>query len=370
MELAELLSVELLRQRIDDGFVKVAWHGVYPLVVLNYTARAQYEHVWDEVTRACRGLVVECQASPEGTPRFGRVIARPLAKFFNSDDPEGTAAVEANAGQPFSVWEKVDGSLFIVACDHEYGLVTCTRGSFVSEQADAGRRLLAERNQDALRQDWAYLFEVVYPGNRIVVDYGDLEELVLLAARDAGGGEVAPEVLGELADEVGARSARRFDVVSLDELVAMIGPGEEGFVVRLAGGARVKVKGAEYVRLHRLLTCTTARSVWELLASGGDASELLERVPDEFYAWVRGWVERLSREHAAVMADAHDAVAGVRRLGSRKEQAAALLQLPGYLPAVAFALLDGKDQRARDKVWRELKPDAELPYRLESDDAA
>ncbi|MGH8933981.1 MAG: hypothetical protein ACRDZO_25935 [Egibacteraceae bacterium] len=215
-----------------------------------------------------------------------------------------------------------------------------------------------------------HLFEVVYPDNRIVVDYGDVEELVLLAVRDAGGGEVAPEALGKLAEEVGARSAPRFDVGDVRDLPAMIGPDREGFVVRLADGGRVKVKGVEYVRLHRLLTCTTARSVWEILASGGDVGELLERVPDEFYEWVRRWVERLRDEHASVMAEAHRAVAGARGLGSRKEQAAALLQLPGYLPGVAFALLDGKDQRACDKVWRELKPEAERPFRVDSDDAA
>ncbi|MGH8905867.1 MAG: T4 RnlA family RNA ligase [Egibacteraceae bacterium] len=370
MDLTELLDEGLLRRRIEDGFVKVAWHGVHPLVVLNYTARTQYEHAWDKVTSACRGLVVECAPTPGAGLRFGRIVARPLDKFFNLDDPEGIAAVEANAGQPFSVWEKVDGSLFVVVCDHEFGLVTCTRGSFESEQADVGRRLLAMADQDALRQGWTCLFEVVYPDNRIVVDYGDVEELVLLTARDASGDEVAPETLGRLAREVGVRAARRFDVGDVRELAKMIGSDEEGFVVRFTDGARVKVKGVEYIRLHRLLTCTTARSVWEILASGGDVGELLERVPDEFYEWVRRWVERLRDEHASVMAEAHRTVAGVRGLGSRKEQAAALLQLPGYLPGVAFALLDGKDQRARDKVWRELKPEAERPFRVTSEDAA
>ena len=59
---------------------------------------------------------------------------------------------------------------------------------------------------------------------------------------------------------------------------------------------RVKIKYAEYVRLHRIVTGLNARTVWEVLVTGGDLDELTEPLPDEFHAWVRGVAAELTAQ--------------------------------------------------------------------------
>ena len=90
---------------------------------------------------------------------------------------------------------------------------------------------------------------------------------------------------------------------------------------------RVKIKYAEYVRLHRLVTGLSARTVWEVLVAGGDLDALTEPLPDEFHAWVRGVATELvadvdaraaevEEEFAAIVADLPDGLGPARIRGS------------------------------------------------------
>jgi hypothetical protein len=123
---------------------------------------------------------------PRADPRRRRrIVARPFAKFFNYGTPQAVIPAE-----PFVVTEKIDGSLGILYyLDGEPHIAT--RGSFTSEQAARARRCCA-----SYEIEWTPgttpLFEIVYPENRIVVDYGDRRELVLLAAIDHATGRDAP----------------------------------------------------------------------------------------------------------------------------------------------------------------------------------
>ena len=71
------------------------------------------------------------------------------------------------------------------------------------------------------------------------------------------------------------------------ELKDKIEQNAEGFVVRFSNGDRMKVKGEEYLRLHKIMTNISTTGVWEHLSSGGDINELLKDVPDEFYKKVK-----------------------------------------------------------------------------------
>src|SRR2546421_157870 len=55
---------------------------------------------------------------------------------------------------------------------------------------------------------------------------------------------------------------------------------------------RVKVKLAEYKRIRKLLFLTSEKTVWEALSAGSDISEVADRMPDEFHAWLRETVAR------------------------------------------------------------------------------
>ena len=58
MLLKDLLSVELLEQRIAEGYINVRRHNKFPLSIYCYSKTATFDYVWDEVTTKCRGLIV------------------------------------------------------------------------------------------------------------------------------------------------------------------------------------------------------------------------------------------------------------------------------------------------------------------------
>jgi RNA ligase len=113
-------------------------------------------------------------------------VARPFPKFFNyGEQPDEDTR---RLGQPFTLSEKVDGSLGIhYRWNGTDGIAT--RGSFHSPQAQWATAALADSPPVRFDYGRTHLFEIVYPENRIVVDYGDRAELVYLATLDWRTGE-------------------------------------------------------------------------------------------------------------------------------------------------------------------------------------
>jgi RNA ligase len=54
---------DLLAEMIDGGYVRAQTHPALPLTIYNYTEKAQYENIWNPVTLACRGLVVDADGA-------------------------------------------------------------------------------------------------------------------------------------------------------------------------------------------------------------------------------------------------------------------------------------------------------------------
>lgn len=346
------VNLEELGERVARRLISVQKHPTEDLYVYNYTPFAQYSRVWDEYTLMCRGLILD---------GAGTIVARPFRKFFNLEEHPGRLPDE-----PFQITEKLDGSLGILYPSGG-GYAIATRGSFTSDQAAMGTRLLerhaATHGTAWIRPGYTYLFEIIYPANRIVVDYGPAVRLALLAA-------IHTESAAEL--DLGAvdypDKARLFDSPGgLERLRATAIENAEGYVVRFQSGVRVKMKFAEYVRLHRLITQVSARSIWELLKNGQELAELLANVPDEFFAWVKATADALRSQHSTLTAQARDAYEQVKGLPSRKEMAAALASHDPVVRAMVFALLDGKDARAAEVAWKALRPAFEKPYRVDID---
>jgi hypothetical protein len=333
-----------LQAHIAAGNVTVRQHPSAELYILNYAQTVQYNGLWDEHTLACRGLILDGQ---------GQVVARPFPKFFNLDEygPEWTPPAE-----PFVAYEKLDGSLGILYwIDGEPFIAT--RGSFASEQAvwaSASLRTHYAHALPHLDRSQTYLFEIIYPENRIVVDYGNRTELVLLAVIDTATGVEWGNV-----PNVGFPVVRRFDgLTDLAQIRAMHIDNEEGFVLRFASGLRVKMKFAEYVRLHRLLTQVSTKTIWEYMATNQSIDAMLDNVPDEFYAWVRATVADLQARYAAIESECR---AALRTHETRKETALYFQTQP--YPGILFQMHDGKDYTKA--IWRLVKPEFEKPFRSE-----
>ncbi len=171
-------SIPGLDTMIEQRFISVREHPSAPLYIYNYTAKAQFDRMWNEATRQCRGLILDAK---------GELISRPFRKFFNLGEletpPEGSCLS----------WEKYDGSLGVsYMVDGRWAIAS--RGSFMSDQALKASALLDDKYAAAkkhMNPAYTYLFEIIYPDNRIVVDYGATEELRLLALVDTQTGELS-----------------------------------------------------------------------------------------------------------------------------------------------------------------------------------
>lgn len=346
--LREVFDPVTVAEAVTDGLIRAQPHPRLPLTIYNYTEACQYSGAWSPVTLACRGLIVDDS---------GRILARPLAKFFNHSEAQAPVLDPVAA---VTVTDKADGSLGIVYHDGS-GFAVATRGSFASEQAVHATDLLRTRYASFVPPEGlTVLVEIIYPGNRIVVDYRGLDDLVLLGAVEiATGRSYGPSAVPGWPGPV----VETFGYTTLAEaLAAPPRDGREGLVVHFTeADQRVKIKYADYVRLHRLVTGLTVRTVWEVLVSGGDLDVLLEPLPDEFHWWARGVVADLTAEvdarAARVEADYARIVAGLPAGWGRKEFALAAVRSPhrGEL----FQRLDGRDYRPG--LWQRVRPPADRP---------
>jgi hypothetical protein len=107
-ELPDLISRKLVTKRP---------HSALPIYVYNYIVSVQFTPIpeWTEAMKDCRGLILD---------DTGEIVGCPFRKFWNYEQVTDSIPVE-----PFTVWEKLDGSLGII-CSY------------------AGERLTGQREDD------------------------------------------------------------------------------------------------------------------------------------------------------------------------------------------------------------------------------
>ena len=280
---------ELVRDGFTDwqayGNVDVdRWDG---LILFNYNRKAEQDGVWNWFETVSRGLVLE-----EST---GRVVARPFDKFFNwgQGGRSTTAPIKA-------VYEKLDGSLGICFFwKGQWKIVT--RGRLNSPQGEWATKWISQRAGKAegdLGVKYTLLFEIIYPENRIVVNYGDREELVLLAIRNTEtGGYVDRERVEVVGDMLGVPYVKRYHFygnVSVPDLIAYcqrLDDQHEGFVAEFADGQRFKFKSDEYVIQHRFITSLSWKNMAKAMQAYVLDPSLFQHRP-EFVSMAQRMVKR------------------------------------------------------------------------------
>lgn len=336
--------LEKLNQYYEDGLLYKQVHPTLPLTIWNYTETVQFEGKWDEITLMCRGLITDDK---------GNIVARGFNKFFNIEEGKYTPT------ENFEVFEKMDGSLGIVFW-YEGQWVVATRGSFTSDQSIKGIELLKKYNTDIMFRHLTFCFEILFPQNRVVVDYGDYEGLVLLGTFDKNGKEYDVEMWREYGFDV----VKKYDgIKDFKELKAMVKDDQEGFVVKFTNGDRVKIKGVEYLRLHKIMTNMSTTAVWECLKNGDDIETLLKDVPDEFYKKIKDYVRDLRYAHFQISERAGKLHDGFRygKYGdvdpepSKKEFAEFVFKQQKVLQPVMFAMWDKKNYD--EIIWRIIRPE-------------
>lgn len=428
-------NLELLQKHyIDKGLIIKQVHPTLPLSIYNYSRECQFNKNWDRYTLACRGLVLDNEGNVIAKPfpkffnweeikddKYAHCEGCRRVGMINCAHPEECGGWEMRSVIPnesFEVYEKMDGSLGIIfyyeeelSDERRYNIWfnnnyqtgmerffdpnnlpnfddpyyeptpttkgewhIATRGSFTSEQAIKGKEILDKLNKTALIPGYTYLAEIIYPENRIVVDYGDEEKLVVLGAYN---NETGKEVkVDEMANE-GWEVVMKYKTWGEDweTLKQEISKDNEGYVIRFYGGMRMKIKGTEYVRLHKILTNFSTKDIWELLKNGEPLEPFLERVPDEFDDWVKKTVQDLRyacyhiRETAGKLHDRfrYGLYNDVDPEPTKREFADYVMKQPEHLRPIMFAMWDNNNERVDDIIWKLVKPKYEKPFKKDND---
>lgn len=350
------VDFDRLMEYHNDGRLRHSVDERRGLHVWCYSQSTVYEAQWDDITMLCRGLV---------TDGDGNVVSRPFPKFFNWGQPLAPDPHEMKG--PFWAYDKMDGTLIIVGTDANGDAVVSTKGSFSTWHSEAAREML--EGFKPVPGSTA-IFELIHPANRIVVDYHDREELVLLGAvaHVDGCDHFTPE---DYAAESGWHGALcPPQALHLPTLLQTVqnpeaGVNREGFVLVWPNpdgpSTRVKVKFAQYLHLHHVLSRLSNVGVWEAMRDG-TFETLLDLVPDEMYDLVRECSTDIRIAVDKVLADARvTAQTAQTRFPTRAGQAAHINQHAEHR-SICFALLDGKDDKANRLAFEVAKPERDTSW--------
>jgi len=329
IEIATLLALFRPNDLKSLGNINVIEKG--DLLLYNYGDKAIFEGTWNQFELVSRGLIINRVS--------GEIVARPFDKFFNWGEGGRTSST-----QILSATEKLDGSLGILyRTEGQYRIAT--RGSFDSEQAIWATDYLNKHHDlTELADNWTLLFEIIYPGNRVVVDYGDKQGLSLLAMRDRFDGLYATRIECELvAEQFGFEMPRTFVFDSVDEILAamkVITANHEGWVVEFVDGQRFKFKGEEYLKLHKLISGLSLKSVLQAIQSG-KLDDYRAQMPEEFQPTIALYATEIS-DRIVQLSDEINSIFIAAPKTSRKDFAIWVNQNHKEHAPYLFAKLDDK----------------------------
>lgn len=241
----------------------------------------------DEYLRECRGITFGAN---------GKIICRPLHKFFNVGEKEETQIHNIDWNETARVMDKRDGSMITpIVID---GRIACkTKKSFDTDQAIRANQYI---NQNSNYHQFVFycesigatpIFEWTSPQDRIVLKY-NYDELTLLQIRDNITGEYYLN-LSDRSDFFNISRVSEDKPFSFDHkgLIARTQKEEnkEGYIVQFKNGDMVKLKTPWYINLHHSVTFTRERDIVEMV---------LDEKLDDF----KSYLSQIGESHDKVLA--------------------------------------------------------------------
>lgn len=378
MLLKDYINEDALAAAIMDGWVVERNHKAFPLALFTYSRKTVREQHWDDVTKRCRGLIVDIET--------GKILARPFEKFFNYGDATQPETLKENlpTEQPL-VTDKLDGSLGILY-NYNGNIAIASKGSFHSEHAEWATKWYDEHcmyeGPTTTHAIWPIgytpVFEMICEEvQKHVVRYdrfnGAMEGLHLLAMIDnETGEELNRERLLGWARRNRVSIATEYSSHTLESSASETltpAPGRvfyEGYVLSWPRPGqtplRVKMKTIPFLRLQRLLHHTRPKHILAALAGGQSMQVndwLCEEAP-QFVEFVGKWVTKLQSTFNEIENASHamfdETLAELGPDATRKDYALKFKEHPYH--AVLFGMLPGKDgfRDYKQCIWKLLEP--------------
>lgn len=337
---------------LENDHHGITWKIEGPLVIFNYGIEADF---YDPVVREARGIIINKETA--------EVVCWPFTKFGKYDEGYASSIDWSTA----RVQEKIDGSivkLWFNKLTNEWQF--STNSMFDARKVIMQTYGVVEYNNtfydlitqatnynqiywNSLDKDYTYIFELIGPGNRVVIPYENYF-LYHTGTRSNLTGE-------EISVFIGISHPREFWLHSLDECIDYVANefnnnaskvitscDHEGFVVVDSHWNRIKVKSPIYMLIHSILnnSFVAKNKLVELLFDDRiDTRQLSIDYPGlaSTFKWYDYQVARFKYEASSLMNIA-------RRLdklcnGDRKEIASRMKD--ERLKPVAFIALDNPD---------------------------
>lgn len=275
------------------GHVNAKHNG--DLTIFSFTLQARVEGQWNFFERASRGLILNSKT--------GEIVARPFDKFFSWGE-----GGRNTSSQLVRVTKKLDGSLGILY--RQAGYKVATIGSLTGSHAAWATDFLRENySLGDLPNEYTLLLEMIFPDNRVVVDYGNREDLVLLAIRNRfDGSYLGQQAVQRIALRCGFATPHEFTFASTDELLAStaaLAQGE-GFVAELKDGSRFKFRSPKYRKVHALTRMVTFKDV-VVAVSNETIDQTFARVPRKSAVQLSEWAAEIEATKEKILNRVHDA---------------------------------------------------------------
>jgi len=344
------------------NYVKMGADTFPPFETEAYPYDPYDQHCVDEwnlraaVRRECRGIAFHTAS--------GALASRPFHKFFNAGENEGVDISVLDFSAPHWVCDKVDGSMLRPLWTSA-GIRWGTKMGITDTALDAEAWIQQHPRYAAIanyyiEHGYTPLFEYISPANRIVVNYGEEPDMVLLAIRyNDSGRYMLPDAVAAIAKRFGVPSARTYDPIEGDptlyiDAVKASDDFDEGIVVQWESGHRVKVKTATYSILHKVKEASrTERTLVEAILEG-KVDDLLPLLPEDerkkVSAYVDsfwGFVYTLATDVSALYNRSRDGYVSKKDFAIGSEG-----DLTNLERAQVFGLWDGKVETPYDGVMK------------------
>ena len=335
------------------------------LILFNYTQACTFQRAWTPDAIRSRGTIYD--------KATGEIVAKAFPKFFNLGENERSQAENLPFDQPFDVYEKMDGSLGnvypVTEADGKPGWRVATRGSFQSVQSVEATNILQNYDTQMIPEGVSLMVEIIYPENRIQVQYGDRRELVLLGGYDnstPGQPELTWDELDELAGLIGMPLCRRLPSTDLTTLLEKQKTGkwdkDEGWVCKLANGTRIKIKTEEYMRIAKVKMNLGPLVLWERILES-KIWEFMVALPEELRPEAETMLAGLTEQIDSLLAviDASEVELNLNGIDrndktQRKVVALAIQKKPEWQHGPLFQLFQGKREEAYKLVVKMVRP--------------
>lgn len=356
----KLTSAEDILNNLDSytnkekNLLNVSYHSSLPYVIVCYSpecnASPPFHSNWDNITLSCRGIILDVEQR--------KVVAKPWNKFFNYNPEQHTNKLTSNS----SILEKLDGSLGILYFDPlKQNPLIATKGSFNSDMtffANDWLKFFINKNGNVFNPNYTYLFEIIYPENKIVIPYGDRKECVLLSIIDTQTySELNYSNLIDLNKSYNLSIPKKYDFKSFYNIVhhcKNLPWDEEGYVVTLStseGQFKYKIKSEQYKIVHHLLSQTTPKAIYNMIRDDMDFNSIVKVLPEPYLSEYTNIYESMLNKVDTILKESNEIFKKIYRKNiTEKEFALEVMENYPEYQTFLFNLLKNRGNRNKKEA--------------------